>query len=68
MMHLAFRRCFADPAITSIVIDLRARNARAHKLYQHIGFVPVGRRMFGENDCLVHRLSRESCRVQFPED
>jgi aminoglycoside 6'-N-acetyltransferase len=68
MMRLAFRRCFADPAVTAIVIDPLASNTRAHRFYQRIGFVPVGRRLFGEDDCLVHRLSREAWRARFPDD
>lgn len=68
MMRLAFRRCFADPAVTAIVIDPLASNPRAHKFYQRLGFVPVGRRMFGEDDCLVHRLGREAWRARFPGD
>jgi aminoglycoside 6'-N-acetyltransferase len=68
MMRLAFQRCFADPAVTAIVIDPLASNTRAHKFYQRIGFVPVGRQMFGEDDCLVHRLSREAWQARFPDD
>ena len=58
MMELALERCFADPAVTDILIDPLARNTRAHRFYQRLGFVPVERRMFGDDDCLVHRLSR----------
>jgi len=68
MMRLAFQRCFADPAVSAIVIDPLASNTRAHRFYQRIGFVPVGRRWFGEDDCLVHRLSREAWRARFPDD
>lgn len=68
MMRLALQRCFADPTVTAIVIDPLASNTRAHTFYQRLGFVPVGRQMFGEGDCLVHRLSREAWRARFPED
>jgi aminoglycoside 6'-N-acetyltransferase len=68
MMRLAFQRCFADPAVTAIVIDPLASNTRAHTFYQRLGFVAVGRQTFGEDDCLVHRLSREVWRARFPED
>lgn len=68
MMRLAFQRCFSDPRVTAIVIDPLASNMRAHKFYQRIGFVPVGRQMFGDDDCLVHRLSRDAWRVRFPDD
>lgn len=59
MMRLAFQLCFADPAVTAIVIDPLVSNARAHKFYQRLGFKPVGRRRFGDDDCLVHQLMRE---------
>ncbi|MFN3930441.1 MAG: GNAT family N-acetyltransferase [Brevundimonas sp.] len=59
MMTLAINDCFADPAVTAIVIDPLASNTEAHRFYQRLGFEPVGRRMFDEDDCLVHRLSRQ---------
>jgi aminoglycoside 6'-N-acetyltransferase len=68
MMRLAFQRCFADPAVTAIVIDPLATNTRANRFYQRLGFVPVGRQMFGDDDCLVHRLTREAWRARFPDD
>lgn len=68
MMRLAFQLCFADPAVTAIVIDPLASNERAHRFYRRLGFEPVARRMFGEDDCLVHRLTREECRRRFPGD
>jgi aminoglycoside 6'-N-acetyltransferase len=58
MMRLALERCFADPAVTGIVIDPLASNVRAHRFYHRLGFRPVGRRMFGDDDCLVHELTR----------
>ena len=60
MMELAISMCFADCSVKAIVIDPLASNGRAHAFYQRLGFVPVGRRMFGEDDCLVHRLTREA--------
>jgi aminoglycoside 6'-N-acetyltransferase len=60
MMRLALERCFADPAVTGIVIDPLASNVRAHRFYQRLGFRPVGRRMFGDDDCLVHELTRRA--------
>ena len=59
MMRLAHELCFADPKVTGIVIDPLASNTRAHAFYQRLGYVPVERRTFGDDDCLVHRLSRE---------
>ncbi|WP_235562679.1 GNAT family N-acetyltransferase [Brevundimonas sp. Root1423] len=58
MMTLAADEAFADPAVTAIVIDPLNTNTEAHRFYQRLGFQPEGRRMFGEDDCLVHRLTR----------
>lgn len=58
MMGLAIEACFAEPEVTAIIIDPLASNAEAHRFYQRLGFRPVGRRMFGPDDCLVHRLER----------
>ncbi|MEO4042321.1 GNAT family N-acetyltransferase [Hoeflea sp. CAU 1731] len=58
MMRLALERCFSDPDVTAVLVDPLARNVRAHMFYQRLGFHPVGRRMFDEDVCLVHRLER----------
>lgn len=59
MMGTVIDACFADPAVTGIVIDPLFSNPEAHRFYQRLGFAPVGRRLFnGEDDCLVHRLTR----------
>ena len=58
MMTQALNDCFADGRVTAVVIDPLASNAAAHRFYQRLGFRPVGRRRFGEDDCLVHRLER----------
>lgn len=58
MMTLAIDAAFADPEVTAIVIDPLASNTDAHRFYQRLGFEPVGRRMFDDDDCLVHRLER----------
>lgn len=68
MMRRAFQRCFADPAVTAIVIDPLASNERAHKFYRRLGFKPVGRRTFGDDDCLVHELTREDWLDTFADD
>jgi aminoglycoside 6'-N-acetyltransferase len=45
--------------VIGIIIDPLASNTRAHKFYERLGFVPVGRRLFhDEDDCLVHELTR----------
>lgn len=58
MMTQALGACFADGRVTAVVIDPLASNAAAHRFYRRLGFQPVGRRMFGDDDCLVHRLER----------
>ncbi|MDZ4869799.1 MAG: GNAT family N-acetyltransferase [Alphaproteobacteria bacterium] len=63
MMRQALALCFADEAVTAVIIDPLASNTRAHKFYQRIGFKPIGRRLFnGEDDCLVHELTRADWR------
>ena len=62
MMRLAHERCFADPTVTAIVIDPLASNTRAIAFYQRLGYVAVGRRMFGDDDCLVLTLTRHAWR------
>jgi len=63
MMRQALEICFADPAVTTVLIDPLASNTRAHKFYRRIGFKPVSRRRFnGEDDCLVHQITREDWR------
>ena len=70
MMRQMLQRCFATPEVTAVLIDPLTSNIRAHKFYQRLGFVPQGRRTFnaGEDDCLVHELSRAQWRKQFPGD
>lgn len=58
MMTLAINACFADDRVTAIVIDPLASNADAHRFYRRLGFRPTEQRMFGPDDCLVHRLER----------
>lgn len=59
MMRLAFGRCFADPATHTILIDPLARNSGAIRFYERLGFEPEGPRRFGEDACLVLKLTRE---------
>lgn len=58
MMRQAIDACFQDSEVRAIVIDPLASNADAHRFYRRLGFRPVERRMFGPDDCLVHRLER----------
>jgi len=62
MMETVIDRCFADADITAIVIDPLNSNTEAHRFYRRLGFKVVGRRMFGDDDCLVHRLDRAAWR------
>jgi aminoglycoside 6'-N-acetyltransferase len=58
MMRLVLDRCFAEPQVTAVLVDPLASNERAHRFYERLGFRPVGRRIFGADDCLVYRLER----------
>jgi aminoglycoside 6'-N-acetyltransferase len=58
MMRLALARCFADPAVTAVLIDPLAANLSAHRFYERLGFCRIERRFFGEDDCFVYRLMR----------
>ncbi len=44
--------------VRAIVIDPLVSNERAHKFYRRLGFKPIGRRVFGDDSCLVHELQR----------
>lgn len=58
MLSQMLDRCFADPTVHGVVIDPLATNVAAHRFYQRLGFVPMGRQLFDDDDCLVHRLTR----------
>jgi aminoglycoside 6'-N-acetyltransferase len=58
MMELALARCFADPAVSAVLIDPLASNTRAHPFYERLGFRFLEARRFGDDDCLVYRLDR----------
>jgi Acetyltransferase (GNAT) domain len=60
MMRLAHAHCFADTAVQAIVVDPLASNTRAIAFYQRLGYVAVERRMFGDDDSLVLRLTRRA--------
>jgi len=57
-MRFALDRCFADPAVTAVLIDPLAANVRGRRFYERLGFRFVERRTFGEDDCAVYRLDR----------
>jgi aminoglycoside 6'-N-acetyltransferase len=58
MMRLALARCFADPAVTAVLLDPLVSNTRVHPFYERLGFQVVDRRQFGDDDCFVYRLNR----------
>ena len=64
MMSQAIDACFADPEVDAVIIDPLASNTDAHRFYRRLGFQPVGRRRFGADDCLVHRLERTDWRAR----
>lgn len=62
MMTIAIDRAFADPKVEAIVIDPLNSNTDAHRFYKRLGFRPLERRLFEDDDCLVHRLNRADWR------
>lgn len=62
MMSIAITRAFNEPEVEAIIIDPLNSNTDAHRFYQRLGFRPVGRRLFEDDDCLVHRLDRADWR------
>lgn len=58
IMELAIARCFANPAVTAILIDPLASNTRAHRFYERLGFQYVEDRRFGDDECLIYQLKR----------
>jgi aminoglycoside 6'-N-acetyltransferase len=58
MMQLALARCFADPAVTAVLLDPLTSNTRVHRFYRRLGFQFVEHRRFGDDDCFVYRLNR----------
>ncbi len=58
MMSQALDLCFAEPAVTAVVIDPLASNTGARRFYERMGFSAVGPRRFGADDCVVYRIDR----------
>src|SRR5690606_17279329 len=59
MMRQALNLIFLDPEVRAVLIDPLESNTRALKFYEKIGFNPVERRLFGQDQCLVYRLNRK---------
>jgi aminoglycoside 6'-N-acetyltransferase len=66
MMTEALDRCFSYPEVSAVIIDPLTGNTAAQRFYRRLGFAPVGRRTFGRDDCLVHRLERDVWVVRRP--
>ncbi|HET8690864.1 MAG TPA: GNAT family N-acetyltransferase [Steroidobacteraceae bacterium] len=60
MMALALQRCFADPAVHTVLVDPLASNAPAHRFYERLGFEFVVERAFGDHRCRVYKLTRKN--------
>jgi aminoglycoside 6'-N-acetyltransferase len=58
MMELAIERCFADPAVHTILLDPLESNAAARRFYERLGFEYVVSRCFGNDTCSVYKLTR----------
>lgn len=62
IMRQVLDRCFSDSAleapVESILIDPLARNLRAHRFYEKLGFEFVEPRTFDDDECFVYRLTR----------
>ena len=60
MMRQALERCFAPADVHGVLIDPLASNPRALEFYKRFGFEFVEARRFGEDDCLVFKLTRDA--------
>lgn len=60
IMARALERCFADAGVTAVLIDPLASNVAAQRFYRRLGFAEVGPRRFGDDDCIVLRMDRET--------
>lgn len=60
MMRLALDRCFSKASVDAVLIDPLARNSRARRFYERLGFRPIGPRTFGNDKCIVYRLDRHA--------
>jgi aminoglycoside 6'-N-acetyltransferase len=58
MMMLALARCFTPPAVSAVLVDPLASDARAQVFFQRLGFRFLERRRFGNDECFVYRLDR----------
>ena len=66
MMKLALARCFSEASVSAVLIDPLADNTRARRFYERLGFRPLERRRFGDDDCMVYRLDRHAWQQSIP--
>lgn len=59
MMRLALDQCFSNSELKAVLVDPLARNTRAHRFYERLGFQFSERRRFGDEDCFVYCLRRD---------
>lgn len=60
IMQQALTRCFSSPEVHSVLIDPLASNLRAIKFYERVGFKFIEDRRFGDVDCKVYCISRDT--------
>lgn len=53
MMKKSLTRCFETHSASCVLIDPLQSNKRAIEFYRRLGFIDVGPRRFGNDDCLV---------------
>lgn len=59
IMRQVLEHCFAAEQVTAILIDPLARNTKAQRFYQSLGFEFVEARAFDDDECFVYQLRRE---------
>lgn len=60
MMAQALARCFADPAVTHVLIDPLQSNQAAIRFYEAVGYRFLENRRFDDDDCYVMRYDRSN--------
>ncbi|CAB9520468.1 AAC/APH [Seminavis robusta] len=59
---------FGDTTVQAAIVDPMVGNPSAHKFYQSVGFQPLGKRSFGPDECLVHRVTRQQYYAKHPKN
>lgn len=58
MMQWAIAACFAEPAVSGILIDPLVTNVAAHRFYERLGFRFLEERTLGASKCAIYYLAR----------